>query len=290
MNVSIASVSRVLTKARELGIVRIAIHPDADDHSHLEIAIEREFGLRECLLVSSFGDIEGVHAAMARALAGILGRILRSGDTLGVSWGETLKSVGELMPPMRNRGVDVVPIIGGLGTIDTGIYPNSLARTFAAKIGGTPYLINTPAIVGSDEIRRSLMSDSSFGQIRSIWKRLDVVLLGAGGLGEDSSMYRAKVFGPDELASMQAAGGVAVTNFLVLDQHGGAVRAEVADRMVKLPLPELRRVEHRVLVAEGRKKVDALRAILRSNLANRLVTDVECAQALLGTGNRTASK
>ena len=290
MNVSIASVSRVLTKARELGIVRIAIHPDADDHSHLEIAIEREFGLRECLLVSSFGDIEGVHAAMARALAGILGRILRSGDTLGVSWGETLKSVGELMPPMRNRGVDVVPIIGGLGTIDTGIYPNSLARTFAAKIGERLTSSTRPR---SSAVTRSAARScrtAASGRFRSIWKRLDVVLLGAGGLGEDSSMYRAKVFGPDELASMQAAGGVAVTNFLVLDQHGGAVRAEVADRMVKLPLPELRRVEHRVLVAEGRKKVDALRAILRSNLANRLVTDVECAQALLGTGNRTASK
>ncbi len=281
MNVSVASVSRALDKARKLGIVRITIHSDPDDFSQLEVALEQAFGLRECLLVPSFEQIEHVYAAMARSLAEILSRVLRRGDTLGLSWGETLKAMGEKMPPVPVRGVDVVPITGALGMIDTGIYPSSLARAFADKIGGTPYLINTPAIVGSAAIRHSLISDSSFQQIREMWKRLNVVVLGAGGLGKDSSMYRASVFSASELEAMQEAGGVAACNFMIFDDLGKPVRAEVADRMVKLPLVELKHVEHRVLVAGGRNKVNALKAILRSNLANALVTDVESAQALL---------
>lgn len=245
MNVSVASVSRALDKARKLGIVRITIHADAHDFSQMEIALEQAFGLRECLLVPSFEQIEHVYAAMARSLAEILGRILRRGDTLGLSWGETLKALGDNMAPVPVKDVDVVPITGALGTIDTGIYPSSLARVFAEKFGGTPYLMNTPAIVGSDAIRRSLMSDSSFQQIREMWKRLNVVVLGAGGLGKDSSMFRAGIFSASELEAMQEAGGVAACNFILFDEEGNAVRAEVADRVVKLPLNELKHVEHR---------------------------------------------
>jgi deoxyribonucleoside regulator len=281
MNVSVASVSRALDKARKMGIVRITIHADPDDFSQTEIAIEQTFGLSECLLVPSFQPIEHVYAAMGRALAEILGRVLRPGDTLGLSWGETLKAIGENMPVLSIRGVDVVPITGALGTIDTGIYPSSLARVFAEKIGGTPYLINTPAIVASETIRRSLMSDSSFQQIREMWGRLNVVILGAGGIGRDSSMHRAKVFSAAELDSMQSAGGFAACSFYVFDEAGQPVRAEVADRVVKLPLDELKRVDHRILVAAGRDKASALRAVLRSGLASTLVTDVDLARALL---------
>ena len=285
MNVSVASVSRALDKARRLGIVRITIHADADDFSQLEIALEQAFGLRECLLVPSFEQIDHVYAAMARSLAEILGRILRRGDTLGLSWGETLKAMGDNMPPVPVKGVDVVPITGALGTIDTGIYPGSLARVFAEKIGGTPYLINTPAIVGSDAIRRSLISDSSFQQILDMWKRLNVVVLGAGGLGKESSMFRASIFSASELEAMQQAGGVAACNFILFDELGNAVRAEVADRVVKLPLNELKHVEHRILIAGGRNKAHALAAVLRSRIATAIITDVECARALLREGS-----
>jgi DNA-binding transcriptional regulator LsrR (DeoR family) len=289
MNVSVASISRALDKARRMGIVQITIQANPDDFSQMEIAVEQAFGLNECLLVPSFEQIEHMYAAMARALAEMLGRVLRPSDTLGLSWGETLKAMGENMPALPIGGVNVVPITGALGTIDTGIYPSSLARAFAEKIGGTPYLINTPAIVGSEAVRRSLMSDSSFKQIREMWRHLDVVILGAGGIGRDSSMFRANVFSAAELDSMQSAGGFAACNFYVFDQEGQAVRAEVADRVVKLPLNELKRVEHRILIAAGRNKARALRAVLRSKLVSTLITDVESARALLPEASATTA-
>ena len=283
MSVSVASVSRALDKARKKGIVQFTIQADADDFSQTEVAIEQTFGLDECRLAPSFERIEHVYAAMARVLADVLGRVLRPGETLGLSWGETLKIIGEHLPALPIGGVDVVPVIGALGTIDTGIYPSSLARNFAEKIGGTPYLVNTPAIVGSEAMRLSLMSDSSFQPTQEMWRRLNVVIVGAGGLGRDSSMYRANVFSSAELEAMQADGGFAACNFNLFDEAGRPVRSEVADRVVKLPLADLQRVERRILVAAGPGKVDALRAMLTSKLANTLITDVESAQAILSS-------
>jgi len=277
----VASVSRALDKARKMGIVQFTIQADPDDFSQTEVAVEQAFGLNECLLVPSFERVEHVYVAMGRVLAEVLSRVLHPGEILGLSWGETLKAIGETMPALPIGGVDVVPIIGALGTIDTGIYPGSLARAFAEKVGGTPYLVNTPAIVSSEAVRRSLMSDSGFQQILEMWRRLNVVILGAGDLGQDSSMYRANIFGAAELDSMQAAGGFAACNFHILDRAGRPVPSEVADRVVKISLSDLQRVERRILVATGQPKVDAIRAVLKSKLANALITDVESAQALL---------
>jgi len=281
MSVSVASVSRALDKARKMGIVQFTIQADPDDFSQTEVAVEQAFGLNECLLVPSFERVEHVYVAMGRVLAEVLSRVLHPGEILGLSWGETLKAIGESMPALPIGGVDVVPIIGALGTIDTGIYPGSLARAFAEKVGGTPYLVNTPAIVSSEAVRRSLMSDSGFQQILEMWRRLNVVILGAGDLGQDSSMYRANIFGAAELDSMQAAGGFAACNFHILDRAGRPVPSEVADRVVKISLSDLQRVERRILIATGQTKVDAIRAVLKSKLANALITDVESAQALL---------
>ena len=254
MHVSIASVSRALAKARQLGIVKISIESDPDDFSSLEIGIEEAYGLRECLLVPSFDQIEHMYAGMAQSLAELLSRILKKGDTLGLSWGETLKAVGDKMPFLSIGDVDVVPVTGALGKIDTGIYPSSLARLYAEKVGGTPYLINTPALVGSKAIRRSLMSDSSFLQARALWKQLGVVLLGASGVGKDSSMFRASLLSAKEMEAMQEAGAVAACNFAIFDKHGAPVNSEVSERVVKLPAADLAQVRHTVLIAGGKTR------------------------------------
>jgi DNA-binding transcriptional regulator LsrR (DeoR family) len=83
MNVSVASVSRALTKARELGIVRISIQSDPDDFAQLEIELEQAFGLRECLLVPSSEQIDTCTRRWREP-----GRILGGSkeDTLGLSW------------------------------------------------------------------------------------------------------------------------------------------------------------------------------------------------------------
>jgi len=67
------------------------------------------------------------------------------------------------------------------------------------------------------------------------------------------------------------------------------VRAEVSDKLVKLPLSELKQVDHRVLIAGPRSKGNALRAILRSKVANTPIADVQSAQALLPEGSDLAS-
>ena len=282
LSVSTASVSRALARAKELGIVRITINErPVASYAELEIEMERRFGLRECMLVGGFDTLEQTYDALAGKVGALLSRILPPGSTLGLSWGETLKAVGESLPYLPAVRADVVPIIGAMGKIETGVYPNSIARTFAEKIGGSAYLVNTPAIVDNPQTRSSIMADSNFEQVRRLWRRLTAVILGVSGLGPDTSAYRGGIFSRNDLAVMRSRGGVCATNFIILDSEGRPVSTPLSERIVCLSVPEMRDLRSVVAVAVGDNKVAPLRAVLKSRLAHVLVTDVSCAQALL---------
>lgn len=281
MNVSIASVSRSLAKARELKIVNITVQGGENDFSRLEIEMERRFRLKECLLVPGSGRIEYTYQNMAAAAADLFSRSLKPGDILGVSWGETLKAISENLPESVVDRVDVIPIIGAMGRIETGIYPNSIARNFALKLGGDAYLVNTPAFVDNSETRSSLMEDSNFRPVRDIWSRLDMAVLGVSSLIEESSMHRGGIFTAEDLARMRTEGGECISNFILFDAGGRVVEAKIADRMVSLPVEDLRRIRSVVIVAAGPSKAKPLSVMLRSGLCTALITDADCARAVL---------
>jgi DNA-binding transcriptional regulator LsrR (DeoR family) len=288
LNLSTASVSRALARAKELGIVRITIdEAPVASYAELEIAVEQRFGLRECLLVGRSEQLEQTYSALAGQIGALLPRVLKPGNTLGLSWGETLKAVGENLPPIPAVHADVVPIIGAMGKIETGVYPNSIARTFAEKLKGNAYLVNTPAIVDNPMIRSSIMADSNFEQVRRLWRRLTAVILGVSSLDTDTSVYRGGIFSRGDLAAMRSRGGVCATNFIILDREGRPVSTPLSERIVCLTVSEMKEIRNVVIVAAGDNKVEPLSAVLKGAFAHVLVTDVACARALLESASPT---
>ena len=155
LNISITSVSRSLAKAKQLDIVQISINTGANDYSQIEIEMERKYSLRECLLVPSFGRLEYAYEHMGPVMADLLGRLLKRGSILGVSWGETMKAISENLPKMFLDRVDVIPIIGAMGKIETGMFPNSIARTFAERLGGETPISSTRRLSSTAPISAS---------------------------------------------------------------------------------------------------------------------------------------
>lgn len=281
MNVSVATVSRALGKARETGIVRITLDTTFERMSELELALEKKWGLSECAIVATGERPDSVYREMALVISEMLNRLIHRGATIGVSWGETLKAVGENLPLVRGRDLRVIPIIGAMGMVDTGIYPNSIAREFATRLHGTPYLVNIPAVVDDSSIRDSMLRDSHYRAVREVWSNLDIALVGVSGLDERTSAFRQGIFSLEELESLRRRGGVCATNFTVLQESGTPLDDPIADRILGLPFIELDAVQHVIMVATGKHKASPLRAALESGVITRLVTDEACATHLV---------
>jgi deoxyribonucleoside regulator len=65
------------------------------------------------------------------------------------------------------------------------------------------------------------------------------------------------------------------------DAEGRLISEEINNRTVGIDLAELRNKEKSILVAGGKRKIEAIHAALKGHYANILVTDQYTAQALL---------
>ncbi len=281
LSVSVASVSRGLSRARESGIVKISIAEVKDNFDELEAAIEKRYGLNECLITPGYQGDDLDRQNLAGALREMLPRILPMHGTLGVSWGETMKAVGEALSVPTPLETDVIPMVGAMGTVETGIYPNSIARIFADKLGGRAFLVNAPAVNDSPELCRSLYDSRGFASVREIWDRIDVGLVSCSGIEVESSMARNAIFTSADLKTMGEAGAVAAINFSFVDAEGQAVNREVTDRILHIPLEEMKKLDHVVLIASGDAKTGAIRAVLKGGWVTALITDAHSAEQLL---------
>ena len=281
LNVSMSTVSRMLTRAKREHIVEITIHDVHADFRNIEIELESAFEIKECVVVPASEKTESMYSDMARAVAEVFERFIHNNTHLGVSWGETLKAIGDNLPVSRPKHVHVVPIIGAMGTIETGIYPNSIAKSFADKLGGVSYLINSPAILGSKKMRNSVLRDRNFARVNAIWNKIDVVLLSVSNLERDASVSKFRIFSSQELEYLRSIGIVCATNFNMLNAEGQPVGQKISDRIINMDMGRLRKVKTIILAACGASKVEAILAALRGQILDILITDNETAKAVL---------
>lgn len=280
LTVSMATVSRGLSRAKEQGVVEIRIHDDAEGYGELENAVETAYGLRECIVVGTSAGREGTYVRMSEAVSELLVRLLEPGDYLGVSWGETLKAVADNLPQTGSGGVDVVPIIGAMGEVETGIYPNAIAARFAQKLGGSSYLVNTPAILDTAATSKSMRHDGNFVRVLRAWEKVSTLLVGVSGLTEEDSVAKYSILTPEELSSLREQGAVAAMNFTFMDRSGKIVESELDERMIKMDAERMRAARNTVVIAAGARKARALAAAFSSGIGSCLVTDVDAATEL----------
>ncbi|WP_258566825.1 sugar-binding domain-containing protein [Microbacterium sp. Se5.02b] len=112
LKVSRWKVGRLLTQAKDRGIVRIEIvHPRARRLGLERLLVER-FGLTDAVVVPAPDGDDGTLERVAQAAADFLTALRPVPRTLGVSWGRTLRAVAEALPDGWANGVTVVQLNG----------------------------------------------------------------------------------------------------------------------------------------------------------------------------------
>ena len=283
LHVSQPRVSRLLKRATEIGIVRTTVALPAGVHTDVEDALEAAYGLREAVVVDA-GGTEDATTALGSAAAVYLESTLTGGDTVGISsWSATLLACVESLRPTRARVVDtVVQVVGGVGDPRVQMQATRLIGRFASSTGADPVFMPAPGMLGTASARDSLAADPTVQAVTRVWDDLTMVLVGIGSL-EPSPLLRqsGNALAASDQEQLRAAGAVGDICLRVFDHDGAPVRTDVDARVVGIGADPLRRVARRVGVAGGARKHLAIRAALRGNWVNVLITDLETAQRLL---------
>lgn len=287
LGISRIKVSRLLQQARDEKIVQIAIVPPVDSHADLERALEKRFGLLEAVIVTPASyDQATVVAALGPAAAEILVRGLEGKEVVGLSWGSTLHAVIEALPVMNWPDLTIVQLLGGLGRPEAEVHGTDLARRMAQAFNSKLRLIPAPGVVKSKLVRDALIEDPQISDTLALGAQADVVILGIGIPLHGSVVSQSEILSQEEVAQLMNDGAVGDIALRFLDRDGNLVDHEVYERMIGLPLEQIRNVPRRIGVAGGEGKLDVIRGALMGGYINVLITDDLTAMALLGQAQK----
>ncbi|MBF0788075.1 MULTISPECIES: sugar-binding transcriptional regulator [unclassified Streptococcus] len=268
------TISRMLTKAREKGVVTIEIHEFDTDLFHLEHYVKEKYNLKNIDIVSSVTSSEkSLEEMIAGAGAAMVRSVLTNHSKVGISWGKTLSNVVAKIVPRQMKSVHFFPLAGGPSHINARYHVNTLMYELTHKFHGECSFINATIVQESKELASGIRSSKYFEEIINNWERLDVAIVGIGGRVDKDNRQWLDMLTDEDFRRMDQSGAVGEICCRFLDAQGREIMDDVVERTIAISLTELRRVPNSIAIAYGDSKVEAMLAVLRQGYVNHLVTD-----------------
>ena len=276
-------VARMLRTALEDGYVVVKILEPEHWHVDLEQTLEERYGLKAAIVIDNDDlDDEEAKRRVGDAAGRYLLEILKDGDVLGVSLGSTIQALVDQLPDRIHRNIEVVQLIGGSPHVQSQVSPAFLTTQLADRFRARSHLLYAPAIVEGNDLRESLLADSSIRATYAKYRELDIAVLGIGALaqGATSRLLYGGIIDEALQAQLLEQGAIGDILSYVYRTDGSLVTTDLDAHAVAIPLKDLLQVPCRIGIAAGLAKVQAIEGALRGGFINVLVTDSKVAQVL----------
>jgi len=285
LHVSQATVSRLLKRAEDEGVVRIAIVAPRGTYPQIEQALRQRYGLTEAIVAECFEDREeAILSAIGAAAAHYLEATLNEGEVIGISsWSASLlRMVDAIHPIKRPRAERVVQILGGIGNPSVQSHATQLTTRLALLTGAEAQLLPAQGVVSSSAARLVMLGDVYVRAAMDQFRRMTIAFVGIGALQPSVMLANSgNAFTNDELQDLAKRGAVGDISLRFFDRQGQPVHGPLDERVIGVTLEELKTTPRVVGVAGGDRKVEAIRACLTGGFVNVLVTDKFTAEKLL---------
>ena len=288
MKLTRARVNKLLSLAREKGLVSIEINERHVGLLAQEEAIRAEFGLEFCLATPELGfspDDGDASTNIALNMVGAAGaQYLReqinenNSAIIGTGWGRTLASLSKNMSGVTAPKVKFFSLMGSL-TSNSSFNPFEVVHALAQATDAEGYFLPAPFIADSQDDKDVFLSQRAIAQTMSLAERADLAFVSVGELTENSLLRRQNMISEDEAISLRLAGAVGDTNGIFFDQNGKPVDHDLNQRTIAIDLPLLAKT-NTVVLSAGQEKLAATQAILRSGVVKGLIIDGDSARAL----------
>ena len=283
IGISRPGVSRLLTQARDQGIVRIEIIDPQQNITQLETQVSEKYKLKKVIIVPNeeISDFE-LKNRLGFVAAKYLEKLMREGITLGVSWGSTIQSVANQINPKRLSNVTVVQLIGGLSKAEYDTHASEISMTVAKNYQALPYLLPLPAIVDSTELKQAIVNDKNISKTLELAHHAEIALFSVGALNHDAALVKADYLDKADVDLLLSKGAVGDICTHIITENGEICDFDLDERTIGIELKNLGKKRFSIAVAGGKEKLKVIRAGLLARYFNVLVTDEITANNLLG--------
>lgn len=291
IEVTRSAVSRMLTEARNKGIVEITVRRPLRFNEDLEATLKNRFGLQAAHVLAGQRDVnyDKLRRQLGLAAASVLKELLQPRMSCGVAWGTTVSATIEALDAPHSMQVQVVQLVGVLRSNSHAFNAQALVDIMASKLGGEGTYLYSPFIVESAATAHSIRNIPDVRENLEAGKHCDIALMGIGTVLDPaySSLYQGGHIGLATLEQLRRDGAVGDVGGIHIDIDGNPAGGEFNERMVGITGPDLLAIPTRLAVAGGVAKADAILGALRGGYTNLLVTDSATAEAVLERDSAT---
>lgn len=285
LDLSQATVSRILRRAEEEEIVRVTVNIPTGIYSGLENELSSKYGLKAAIVVHcEDGNDEAVFHYLGSAAAYYIETTLGKNEVVGLSsWSSTLLGMVNSMNRLsKASNAKVVQMLGGMGNPSAKIYAARITEQFANLVQGEAIYLPAPGLARSQDARDDLMSDPYVCKAFNLFDKITLAIVGIGSV-EPSKLLASSgnIFSSDELDALQQAGAVGDICLRFFNSEGEHIELPLDKRVVSIRMEQLAQAKRIVGVAGGRRKLNAIRGALHGKHINVLITDYATAVALM---------
>jgi DNA-binding transcriptional regulator LsrR (DeoR family) len=286
---SVSKVSRLLSAAREQGIVNISVEPAGEERPAIATELADRFGVEIEITPGREHDDAAAARLSGLAAADRLVPRLPEVGAVGIAAGYTVSALAAALPRLERPGLTIVPLVGGWDTQHAFLDGNQVARRIADRLGAEARTLHAPAVVDTPAVRATLLRDATISATTSQWTKLALAVVGIGGTPEGHPGYRTVVdrLGEDSREDLRRLGAVGDLSGHFFRADGTFIE-EWSERMLAVPVDALRRLEGVFAIAAGSGKARPILGALRSGVLNVLVTDRHTAEAVMSLDRQPA--
>ena len=277
LGVSRPLISRMLSEARELGIVEITIHEPGAREARLLERLRLTSSIRGGVLVEEGESSDGTNRLLSQGAVELLRQL--GVRRLGVGWGYL---IGQLVswleenPQPNSTITDICPLVGNASIPARNYQSNENVRLMAQQMGATPHFLYLPALPESLEEKQVLCSTEVYRQIHQRWEELDTALVNIGDYPSSPDFASLVRYG-SLLQRQRACGRMLIYYF---NEDGFVIQSE-QDFAIQIPIDLLKRCPNIIGVCSANTSAKALRGALKSGFFTHIAARADLIKTLL---------
>jgi deoxyribonucleoside regulator len=274
------TVSRLLDEAKEAGVVEIIVHSPIRKDPQLSHELRTALGLREAVVISGSYDYEKGLYRCCEAAIQFFNTIIENNKTIGITWGAAPKFLCDIMEPHEYYNVNVVQMVGCLGTGDPNMDGLELALRMSKSLGGTYSNIYAPIYVESETVYSYLVAEPQIEATLKKAMHTDIILTGIGSLDESTTLQKAGYLTDRDRADLISKGAVGHLLARPFNQEGVEIPIQ-GKYTIGAPLEAMRAAEWSIGISSAEFKAAAALAAVRGGYLNTLIVDLKLAREIL---------
>ena len=283
LNISRSYVSQLLSYAKDIGVVNISVRLDAFSLRSLkqEIFFQKRWpGLKRVYIMDSQSSAFS-SSNLGKFAAPFVADSISFSSCIGINPGVSVeRTVSQLIYQTIAQSSDkqVVQMMGGfqMGTSQDSAQPNEIAKQLGSVLGCDVHYLNCPAFIQQKRLYSQLIRERSIASVIEMWEDIDLAIMGLGVADERSKL--CQMFDTAQMNLVRESGACGMLNTTFFDGEGNLLDL-FENQKIGIHLDALHKAQ-KLVICSDQYKAAALRAALKGNFIDILITDLITVEAV----------